>query len=77
MENVVITGSTRGIGYGLAKAFLELGCAVSISGRSALSVENSINQLSAVYDPQMIYGYPCDVAELEQVRMLWARAQVS
>ena len=38
MKNIVITGSTRGIGLALAKAFLERGCRVIISGRRQESV---------------------------------------
>ena len=34
MKTVVITGSTRGIGHGLAVEFLKRGCAVVISGRN-------------------------------------------
>lgn len=32
LKVVAITGSTRGLGFGLAKAFLERGCAVTVSG---------------------------------------------
>jgi len=32
MKNVVITGSTKGIGLGLAKEFLKRNCAVVICG---------------------------------------------
>ncbi|MDR7239204.1 NAD(P)-dependent dehydrogenase (short-subunit alcohol dehydrogenase family) [Neobacillus drentensis] len=33
MKHVVISGSTRGIGYGLAWEFLWAGCRVMISGQ--------------------------------------------
>ena len=33
MRHVVITGGTRGIGFGLARSFLQLGCRVTICGR--------------------------------------------
>jgi len=38
MKNIVITGGTRGIGYGLAKAFLDLDCAVMLSGLLRISL---------------------------------------
>ncbi|MCZ7669085.1 MAG: SDR family oxidoreductase [Chloroflexi bacterium] len=34
MKSIVITGSTRGIGYGLANEFLKRGCQVTVNGRS-------------------------------------------
>jgi len=49
-KNIVITGSTRGIGYGLAQAFLQLGCAVTVSGRSRESTAAAVDQLAARYD---------------------------
>ncbi len=39
MKTIVITGSTRGIGYGLANAFLASGCNVVISGRTREAVD--------------------------------------
>ena len=38
-RRIVITGSTRGIGNGLAREFLKRRCRVAISGRSADQVE--------------------------------------
>jgi len=38
---VVITGSTCGLGFALAKEFLERGCRVTISGRTGESVEQA------------------------------------
>ena len=74
MKSVVITGSTRGIGYGLAESFLALGCAVTVSGRSSASVEKAVTQLSSTYQPDRIVGHPCDVTEIDQVQGLWDKA---
>lgn len=74
MKVVVITGSTRGIGYGLADSFLDLGCAVTISGRTQLSVEKAVSKLSAKHEADRILGMPCDVTQFEQVQALWDAA---
>lgn len=43
MKNVVITGSTRGIGFSMATEFLRAGCNVTLSGRGeALQEEVSV-----------------------------------
>ena len=42
MRSVVITGSTRGIGNGLAKDFLANDCQVTISGRTQSDVDLSL-----------------------------------
>ena len=75
MKTIVITGSTRGIGHGLAKAFLARDCAVTISGRSLASVEEAVAALvDEHYDPQRILGQPCDVTDIDQVQALWDAA---
>ncbi|GAB4526983.1 MAG: SDR family oxidoreductase [Anaerolineae bacterium] len=74
MKIIVITGSTRGVGYGLADAFLDLGCAVVVSGRAETSVEKAVSQLSARHDAHLIRGQPCDVTQVEQVQALWDTA---
>lgn len=75
VKSVVITGSTRGIGYGLADSFLALGCVVTVSGRSSTSVEKAITQLSSGHQADSVLGHPCDVTRFEQVQGLWDKAQ--
>jgi NAD(P)-dependent dehydrogenase (short-subunit alcohol dehydrogenase family) len=71
MKSIVITGSTQGIGYGLAKQFLEQGCSVVISGRTEEKVQLAVEKLSKQYGRDRVYGYACDVREYEQVLALW------
>ena len=42
MKSVVITGSTRGIGLGMAEAFLRQECQVVINGRSQDSIDRGV-----------------------------------
>ena len=49
MKTIVITGSTRGIGLALARAFLERGCRVVISGRRQESLDCRLQELAAAY----------------------------
>ena len=74
MKSVVVTGSTRGIGYGLADSFLGLRCEVMISGRSPDGVEAAVKQLSSKYGEQRVLGQACDVTKFDQVEALWAKA---
>ncbi|MGE5221348.1 MAG: SDR family NAD(P)-dependent oxidoreductase [Omnitrophica WOR_2 bacterium] len=75
MKVVVITGSTRGIGYGLADSFLALGCTVVINGRSREKVDQVVQDFSRKYDPARVMGYPGDVSDFEQVQSLWNAAK--
>jgi len=74
-KSVVITGSTRGIGYSLATAFLERDCAIMISGRTAEAVNEAVTKLGTKYSKELIYGFACDVTDFIQVQMLWEKAQ--
>jgi len=75
LKIVVITGSTRGIGYGLADAFLDLGCAAVISGRTEEGVSQAVESLAARYGSERVWGQPCDVTEYDQVQALWDATQ--
>lgn len=72
-KTIVITGSVKGIGYGLAQAFLERGQNVVISGRRQEALEKALQALSARW-PQAA-GCLCDVSRLEDHEQLFAFSQ--
>jgi len=71
MRVIVITGSTRGIGYGLADSFLNEDCSVMISGRTSLAVETAVDNLSTNHKKELVAGHCCDVRDYEAVKELW------
>jgi short-subunit dehydrogenase len=71
MKTIVITGASRGIGYGLAEEFLKSGHRVTICGRSPESINAAVTTLSAKYGNQRLLGQVCDVADYNQVQKLW------
>jgi NAD(P)-dependent dehydrogenase (short-subunit alcohol dehydrogenase family) len=73
-KTVVITGSTRGIGLGMAREFLARGCKVMISGRSTASVQKALAELQPKYG-ENVSGQACDVGSYEQLQGLWDAAK--
>ncbi len=71
MKTVVITGSTRGIGLGMAKEFLRRGHRVVISSRSNNTLEKELKNLQGQFGTDMVYGVACDVTDSSQVQALW------
>jgi NAD(P)-dependent dehydrogenase (short-subunit alcohol dehydrogenase family) len=74
MKSIVITGSTSGIGFGLADAFLARGCDVTISGRSQAKLDKAHDMLAARHDKSRILAYLCDVSRYDEVQGLWNAA---
>jgi NAD(P)-dependent dehydrogenase (short-subunit alcohol dehydrogenase family) len=69
--NVVITGSTQGIGLGLAREFLRRGHDVAISSRRGQVVDEVVAELKLEWSDRAIIGQICDVCDHEQVQLLW------
>ena len=69
MKNIVITGSTRGLGFSMATEFLRAGCNVTLSGRGEMLAEAAQRELSP-FEEKYIY-FPCNVQEKESLQKLW------
>ncbi|WP_448212032.1 SDR family oxidoreductase [Colwellia sp. MEBiC06753] len=67
MANIVITGSTKGIGKGLALEFAKQGHKVVISGRK----QQDIEPILAADIHRTILGKACDTTDKSQVQALW------
>ena len=73
-KSVVVTGSTRGIGRGLAENFLKFGAKVAVSGRSKTAVKALVSELSEKYGAENIAGADCDITNPKQLESLWHAA---
>ncbi len=71
MKTVVVTGSTRGIGRGLAQNFLVRGCKVVVSGRGQQAVRQLVDELAAQPHTQGVAGIACDVTRYDDLQALW------
>jgi len=72
--NVVITGSTRGIGRGMAVEFLRRGHDVVVSSRGQAAVDETAAALRADWPDRRVVGQACDVGDFGQVQELWDAA---
>jgi NAD(P)-dependent dehydrogenase (short-subunit alcohol dehydrogenase family) len=73
MKTVVITGSTRGLGFGLARRFLEKGCSVVVNGTGQESVERALRGLSPFEG--RVHGVAGDISSESGVERLYREAE--
>lgn len=71
MKNVVITGSTRGIGKGLAREFLKRQCKVIITGRKQEQVDAAVATFAGEFGDDQVAGTTCEVTSFESLDALW------
>lgn len=71
MKHVLITGSTRGIGFGLAKSFLGNNYKVTVNGTTQAGVDNAIKLLKEIYPNAKVQGFSYSVTNHENVKNLW------
>lgn len=72
MKNVVITGSTRGLGLEMAREFLKAGCNVTVSGSKPESFSIAKDELKE-FEDRVIY-VPCNVRSLDEIKNLWQKS---
>ncbi len=78
MKSIVITGSTRGIGKGMARELLRRGHHVTVSGRSQQAVDSALSELSATAATGgRAVGSACDVTQVADLQKLWDTAQAA
>ncbi len=75
-QNVVITGSTQGLGFGYASEFLNRGHNVVVSGRTQAGVEAALERLAAdsAAGGGRVIGVACEVSRMQDVQDLWDHA---
>jgi len=74
--NVVITGSTKGVGYALAEKFLEAGDSVVICSNEPQEVHDEVvSELASRFGAEKVKGTPCDVGSGEDFDNLVAYTQ--
>jgi NAD(P)-dependent dehydrogenase (short-subunit alcohol dehydrogenase family) len=73
LKNVVITGSSRGLGFEMANCFLEAGCNVTISGSNPVNLAKASERLKVYGD--RVLAVLCDVRQWEQHANLWGKSQ--
>ena len=74
VKKVVITGSTRGIGRGLAVEFLKRDCRVVVSGKNQERLKLTEADFIRDFGEENVEAVLCDVTDLSQVHNLWEKA---
>jgi NAD(P)-dependent dehydrogenase (short-subunit alcohol dehydrogenase family) len=74
MSSVVITGSSKGVGFGLAKAFAAKGWDVVISGSSDVTTSAAVDRLVESKPQGRVIGQACQVTDPASMQALWDKA---
>lgn len=69
-KRALITGSTRGIGFAIAKGLAQAGAAVVLNGRSGKNVDAAVQALAAQVADADVTGVAADLATAEGVAAL-------
>lgn len=70
-SSIVITGGTKGIGLGMADAFLARGCSVTVGSRGQEAVAGALRVLGDKHGPERVAGRAVDVSEYTDTQSLW------
>lgn len=74
MSTVVITGSTKGVGFALANEFARRGWSVMVTGRTTAAVDDALTQIRAGNPSAQVTGATVDVSSYDSVQSLWGIA---
>ena len=68
-KRAVVTGSTRGIGFAVARSLVREGAGVMVTARNGAAIEEAVSSLRGLGTGPVL-GQVCDVRDPEQVRAL-------
>jgi 3-oxoacyl-[acyl-carrier protein] reductase len=68
----IVTGGSRGIGFGIARALLRNGARVVITGTKQETVDAGVRDLASEADASSVQGVRCDVRRYADVEQLMA-----
>lgn len=71
MKTIAITGSSTGIGLGLAREFLKRDCNVALSSFAPDELASATEIAKAEFGSDRIVSLPCDVTSIDDVQALW------
>ena len=74
MKTIVITGSTRGLGFELAKCFRRQGFNIMINGVNEKRLEKSLSALRAIKADGSVSGFCGSVAETDNINAMIQKA---
>src|SRR5574340_1290665 len=66
----VITGSSRGLGLAMAKAFAGEGASVVLASRSEAPIQKAADAVRAAFPGAQVAGAACDTSDMAQVEAL-------
>jgi len=73
-KRVLVTASSRGIGFSVAEAFLSEGAIVTISSSSKINLDKAKEKLSSI---GRVYSFVADMRDVDQVKSLIKDAEAS
>ena len=69
-KTALVTGSTAGIGFGIARRLLQEGASVVINGRTEARINSALDQLRRVIPDCTVQGCAADFADADAVQHL-------
>lgn len=70
VKNVVITGATSGIGEAIARAYLEKGENVVLTGRRTERLKTLKTEFAEAFPNQKVWTFPLDVTDMSMVKIV-------